>query len=68
MNKKGMAIPIVLIILVFAFSTLMFITSLHSKDRRRQIIVRENYRARYLAKGAIQLAPLKIKVLSPTNA
>jgi hypothetical protein len=62
-NKKAMAIPIVMLIIVMAFTTILMIASYHKQDRQREIIQREHIRARYLAKGAIQLALLKIRML-----
>lgn len=58
-----MALPLVLMFIVVIFGILIYITAIHRHDMKRQIILRENFRAFFLAKGAIQLALLKVKFL-----
>lgn len=63
MNKKGMALPVVLIFIFASLSLIMFIAATHKHDKVRQIVAREHYRSEYLAKGAVQLALLKARML-----
>jgi len=62
-NNKAMALPIVMLIIFMTFTSILIIASYHKHDRQREIVQRENIRARYLARGAIQLALLKIRML-----
>ncbi|MDD2715152.1 MAG: hypothetical protein PHW04_04580 [Candidatus Wallbacteria bacterium] len=61
MNRKGIALAVAMIFIFVAFGLILFISQLNRSNTIDQVVVRENYRAIYLAKGAIQMAMLKTR-------
>lgn len=63
MNRKAMALPVVLMVIFVTFSLLMLVSSLNKQNKSTHMVQRENFRAVFIAKGAAQLALLKIRML-----
>ncbi|MDD5090249.1 MAG: hypothetical protein PHQ23_04965 [Candidatus Wallbacteria bacterium] len=62
-KNQGMALPIVLMFIFAVFAIVFYIAAVHKQDKTAHIVAREHYRAIYLAKGAVQLALLKARMV-----